>query len=217
MSTMLGQRAQEAQRHEGARERRQRRLCAKARVRYRLCRNAMLLATQRGGPLWAPPVRCLCRWVCSHQWSVTLVRQLVWFLVVVWLATPVDGTLPAQSVEPTFVGSSASVVSVTDISWQEARWKWYRAQGHSPDPDLIQFLVPVVTSAAVSVGSTPQRPLLVSRFGATGFRPMKVCMRLHNRGELCSFAHSSFELHLLKAHSSGWLASLMVTPWSRGA
>ena len=48
---MDGQRAQGAQRHEGARERRQRRLRAEARVRYRLCRDAMLLATHRGGPV----------------------------------------------------------------------------------------------------------------------------------------------------------------------
>ena len=62
--------------------------------------------------------------------------------------------LPAHSVAP----SSASVVAVTDISWQEARWIWYPIQAHSPDPDLSQFVVPVVTSSsgAVSVGSTPQ-------------------------------------------------------------
>ena len=48
---MDGQRAQGAQRHEGARERRQRLLRAQARVRYRLCRDAMLLASHRGGPV----------------------------------------------------------------------------------------------------------------------------------------------------------------------
>ena len=51
MSAMDGQRAQGVQRYEGARERRQRRLRAEARVRYRLCRDAMLLASHRGGPV----------------------------------------------------------------------------------------------------------------------------------------------------------------------
>ena len=122
--------------------------------------------------------------------------------------SPVVVTLPAQSVEP----SSASVVSLTDISWQEARWSWFRAQAHSLGPRLSQFHVPVVASSfgAVSVGSTLQRLLLVSRFGATGFRPMKVCMRLYSgvchKGELCSLAHSSFELHQDAEDSQYFLA-----------
>ena len=138
---------------------------------------------------------------------------------VVVRSSPVVGTLPAQSVVP----SSATVVSVTDIIWQEARWNWYRAQAHSLDPGLSQFHAPVVTSScgALSVGSTPKRPLLVSRFGATGFRRMKVCIHLYRRvchkGEWCSFARSSSQLHQDAERSQYWLAyeNLTMTSWNR--
>ena len=85
---------------------------------------------------------------------------------------PVVGTLPAQSGAP----SSANVVFVTDISWHEARWNWYRAHAHTSVPDLSQFEACVVSASSGAFASASMPAGLVSqpvqsRFVPGGFQP----------------------------------------------
>ena len=68
-----------------------------------------------------------------------------------------------------------------------------------------------VAGPADSVSSSAQRhSSLATRFGTSGFRPIKVFMHLHRavcyQGEQCSFAHSSLELHPNADYSQFWLA-----------
>ena len=222
MSAMSGQRAQGAQRHEGARERRQRRLRAEARVRYRLCRDAMFLATHRGGPVVGsssllplstcvqpPGVRdvggpagvvsrgclvgdcapslllpCVVESVPEHD--PVLVRYLLSRTLldretenkhlekekedghaVATPPSPVVGTLPGQS----GALSSANVVFVTDVSWHEARWNWYRAHAHTSVPDLSQFQAPVVSASSGAFASASMPAALVSQPVQSRFVP----------------------------------------------
>ena len=97
----------------------------------------------------------------------------------------VVGTIPAQSVDSTFVGSCANVFSVTDISWHEARWNWYRAQAHSSVPDLSKFQAPVVSASSGALASASMPSALVSqpvqsRFVPGGFHPKMFCRHLFN-------------------------------------
>ena len=212
MSAMSGQRAHGAQRHEGARERRQRRLCAEARVRYRLCRDAMLLATHRGGPVvgssnllrdvggsagvrgclvgdCAPSLLLPCVVESVPEHDPVLVRYLLSRTLldretenkqlekekeddhaVATPPSPVVGTLPAQSGAP----ASANVVFVTDISWHEARWNWYRTHAHSSVPDLSQFRAVTVPLCSwwLPAQDVLQAPL---QWGLQPWRHVHVC------------------------------------------
>ena len=102
-------------------------------------------------------------------------------LVLAVPSSPVVGTMPAQSVDSTFVGSCANVVSVTDISWHEARWNWYRAQAHSSVLDLSQFQALVVSASFGAPASASMPAALVSqpvqsRFVPGGFQPKMFCL-----------------------------------------
>ena len=117
----------------------------------------------------------------------------------------VPATVPvvAASVPSSVTGQQYNVEQSGDVSWPQDRWEWYRVRlSELPGPDLSRFSVPVVSSSAVAgpADFVPQRhPSVATRFGTSGFRPMKVCMHLYNgvcyQGEQCSFAHSSLELH----------------------
>ena len=114
--------------------------------------------------------------------------------------------VPAQSGAP----SSANVVSVTDISWHEARLNWYRAHAHSSVPDPSQFQALVVSASSGALASASMPAALVSqpvqsRFVLGGFQPKMFCRHLVNgvcyRGDTCTFAHTLAELHCEAHHS----------------
>ena len=118
----------------------------------------------------------------------------------------VPATVPvvAASVPSSVLDQQCNVEESGDVSWPQDRREWYRARlSVPPCLDLSRFSQPAVSSStvagpSVSVSSSPPRQSSpATRFGTSGFRPMKVCLHLCNgicyHGEHCSFAHSSLE------------------------